>query len=213
MGNNGENMINEDILKLYAGSVDPVTGKYSTANGATDFSSLNLKNRQTFATYMDGVSMSHKPSITFDNTANGDNQNYIDYTSYIGSFYCGGNVGSMTYNGTLNMPMTARVIVYDKIVGGCNSASVKPTAYNAAYDGGIIGASNEENYIGKVHKPAQNANDDFYRVWLAMDHLFAKAIIYFGVDESYATLRDIRLKSAEIVAPKANRTLMEIQPR
>lgn len=65
------------------------------------------------------------------------------------------------------------------------------------------------NYsIGKVHKPAQNANDDFYRVWLAMDHLFAKAIIYFGVDESYATLRDIRLKSAEIVAPKANRTLM-----
>jgi len=65
------------------------------------------------------------------------------------------------------------------------------------------------NYsIGKVHKPAQNANDDFYRVWLAMDHLYAKAIIYFGLDESYANLRDIRLTSATIVAPKDTRSLM-----
>lgn len=65
------------------------------------------------------------------------------------------------------------------------------------------------NYsIGKVHVPNENSTNDFYRVWLAMDHLFAKAIIYFGVDESYSNLRDIRLKNAKIVVPNASRTLM-----
>ena len=117
MGNNGENMIDQAVLERFAGSVDPITGELSTANGAIDFSSLDLTQQETFSTYMEGAAMSYIPTVTFESKENGDNVDYIPYTTYIGSFYCGGNVGSMTYAGTNVMDMYAPVTVYNKIVG------------------------------------------------------------------------------------------------
>ena len=96
---------------------------------------------------MDAVSLKHLPSITFDSIGRGDRYNYQPYTSYFGSFYCGGNVGSMTYPGANVMNMDAKVIIYNKLVGGCNNAYIpKNEGLNSYYLGGIIGDATETNY-------------------------------------------------------------------
>lgn len=148
MGNNGENMIDTDILERFAGKIDPITSKPSAADGAVDFSSLDLTDQSTFSAYMEGAAMSYVPTVSFESTENGDNENYIPYTTYIGSFYFGGNVGSMTYSGTNYMDMYAPVIVYNKIVGGCNNANIPYRAgLNAAYEGGVMGSADERPYL------------------------------------------------------------------
>ena len=52
--------------------------------------------------------------------------------------------------------------------------------------------------IGKVHVPDENATDDYYRVWMAMDRLYAKATLSFSIDPGYNNLRTIRIKSLKI---------------
>ena len=42
LGNNGANMIDQDILELYAGSVNPTTGVLATGAGTKDFSTIDL---------------------------------------------------------------------------------------------------------------------------------------------------------------------------
>lgn len=61
--------------------------------------------------------------------------------------------------------------------------------------------------IGKVFLSQADDHLNLYKVWMAMDHLYSKATIYFGVDAKYNTIRTIRLKSAKIVIDKSNRTL------
>ena len=166
MGNNGENMIDQDILSLFAGSVDPVSGEPSDAEGAIDFSSLELTDQTTFSTYMEGAAMSYIPTVSFESTENGDNVDYIPYTTYFGSFYCGGNVGSMTYSGTNYMDMSAPVIVYNKIVGGCNNANIPyREGLNAAYEGGVMGSADERPYLdnngNEINPYTVVANNDF----------------------------------------------------
>ncbi len=46
------------------------------------------------------------------------------------------------------------------------------------------------------------ANNQIHKVWLAMDHLFAKATIYFKVDSAFNSIRTIRLNSATISTNK-----------
>ena len=135
LGNNGEMMVDKTILQHYAGA-------YSGAEG---FSSLNTMKTDpsTFASYMDGVVMNMLPSIVFDNTVNGDPDTYVDYSSKIGSFYCGGNVGSMAIAGKNTYRVDRGLVIFDKFVAGCNNADVKEGEYNAAYEGGILGAQNE----------------------------------------------------------------------
>ncbi|MBR4594045.1 MAG: hypothetical protein IKO33_05630 [Bacteroidaceae bacterium] len=151
MGNNGENMVKEDILQLYAGHVNN-DGELLTNEGelltgeddGIDFSTINLKDKTQFAKYMDGVAMSLKPSIVTDSKENGDPEDYLAYKSYIGSFYLGGNVGSMTYPGTYTMDFSEPIVAYTKIVGGCNKAIVEAGPYNALYEGGILGTAAEQ---------------------------------------------------------------------
>ena len=154
LGCNGENMIDEDVLKQYAGNVTVGESSY-------DFSQMNLKNSATFAKYMDGCAMDIIPSVVFENQAFGDRHDYKDYTSYIGSFYCGGNVGSMIGAGTTNIDFDHTVIVYNKLVGGCNNAIVKETRYNALYEGGIIGSEAERgtNYYTEDGSATGNIKD------------------------------------------------------
>jgi len=148
LGNNGEHMVEthpkdathaqEGVLRTYKKElkeIDPE--KY--AGKTTPFSKMNLSG-DDFATYMEGVTMSLIPSIVFAKKSNGDPDDYVPYSSYFGSIYCGGNVGSMRINGKkTSLNFTESIIVYNKLVGGCNNANVASTDFNAAYEGGFIG--------------------------------------------------------------------------
>ena len=149
LGNNGEQMVTDDILEKYAATnvEDADYDENGTAEEKAahqhDFSKMDLTNETQFATYMDGCAMDLIPTVTFDDLER-DGQAYDPYTSYIGSFFLGGNVGSMTYSGVNEMDFDVPIYIYNKVVGGCNNAYVKKTDYNAAYYGGIRGTTAEQ---------------------------------------------------------------------
>ena len=136
LGNNGENMVDvsdDGVLKKYAGNVNNANGEEK------EFSSLNLTNSGTFASYMDGCAMTVKPSVIFDTTPR-DPEDYTPYSTYVGSFYCGGNVGSMKFDGLIDINFNHKIVIFDKLVGGCNTAFVPyHKGLNAKYEGGVLG--------------------------------------------------------------------------
>ena len=138
LGNNGEYMVDNGeggVLTKYASAVEGSEKK---------FNSMPLTNVDTFAVYMRGCAMTLMPRVVFDGDQAIDVGHYEDYTSYFGSFYCGGNVGSMIREGLETINFTHKVIIFDKLVGGCNNAYVAPkTGINAEYIGGIIGTDAE----------------------------------------------------------------------
>ena len=140
LGSNGENMVSTDILE-----------KYDNDN----FSSLKLTDKGQFERYMKGVSVNLVPEIVWE-WDDSDNLNKPGQTeagginSFIGAFYCGGNVGSMTTPYQMNMTFPRCLTIYDRIVGGCNSANISKSSYNAALEGGVTsdftnGTSKEDN--------------------------------------------------------------------
>ena len=157
LGNNGENMIkynepvgghNEGVLR---------TMKRTDIDGAdgTKFNSMNLEDEDVFAKYMEGCAMKVKSTVVFESRQNGDGADYIPYSTKFGSFYCGGNVGSMITEGKTTVNFNDEVIIYDKVVGGCNNANVYAvTGFNAKYLGGLLGnpdpapTGSPENAIG-----------------------------------------------------------------
>lgn len=142
LGNNGEHMVEtheKDETHAQEGVLRTMRSTSITSD-ESQFSSINLKNSETFASYMEGVTMPLIPSIVFAKKSNGDPDDYVPYSSYFGSIYCGGNVGSMRINGKkTSLNFTESIIVYNKLVGGCNNANVASTEFNAAYEGGFIG--------------------------------------------------------------------------
>ena len=152
LGNNGESMVTPDILEHYAGTVDMDNDGIVVKNSegaldlshGIDFSSLTLTQSDSLAKYMNGAAMDIHPRIVFDDENKGDPATYKPYTTYIGSFFCGGNVGSMTYEGTDIMDFNTPIYIFDKVVGGCNNANVPAKdGINARYEGGLIGSEGE----------------------------------------------------------------------
>ena len=141
-GNNGEHMVEtheKDATHAQDGVLRTMKSTSITSDGS-QFNSIDLTNSETFATYMEGVTMPLIPSIVFAKKSNGDPADYVPYSSYFGSIYCGGNVGSMKIDGKkTSLNFTESIIVYNKLVGGCNNANVKSSDFNAAYEGGFIG--------------------------------------------------------------------------
>ena len=142
LGNNGENLIKYNAPDPEHGVPEGVL--YTMQRNDipelenTKFSSLNLETPATFEAYMQGVAMPLLPNVVFDDETKGDPETYIPYTALIGSFFCGGNVGSMTAPGTIDLNDVSSVRIYNKFVGGCNDAYVPAhTGYNAAYNGGF----------------------------------------------------------------------------
>ena len=142
LGNNGENMVktneadpsghNEGVLRTF-------TRTDITSDG-TRFSSMDLEDETVFAKYMEGCAMKVKSTVLFESIANGDRANYIPYSTMFGSLVCGGNVGSMITDGKTTINFSDKVIVYNRVVGGCNNAFVTPKpGYNAIYEGGLLG--------------------------------------------------------------------------
>ena len=132
LGNNGANMITENLMKLYAGGFDD-NGNIVTGSAVTkDYSQMDLTQANVFAEYMDGATMKVRPIVT-------PREDYVPLSTIFGSFYGGGNVGSVDIDGVVELNFLGKYLVYDKVVGGCNEAFVKPTEYNAAFDGGMLG--------------------------------------------------------------------------
>ena len=145
---NPANYVHEGNLKTYQRTLNTLTSDgwtsvdYSGNNGK--FTQMNLKDETTFAKYMDGCAMPLMPSVVFVNYEKDGLTDYIDYSTYIGSFYCGGNVGSMIVPNKTTINFNHKVIIYDKLVGGCNNAYVPAVeGFNAAFSGGLIGSTAE----------------------------------------------------------------------
>ena len=154
LGNNGEGMVTTNPEERDArGTLQKVEGvlrtyKSSVTGSSDPYNSMNLLNSGQMATYMQGLALDHIPRFVLEDTKRGDPQDYLPYTSYIGSLFYGGNRGSMTYGSTNNIDFENRQIyIYDKLVAGCNNANVKASDYNAAYEGGILGTAAERGNI------------------------------------------------------------------
>ena len=155
LGNNGRNMIRyneagkDEEGNTVTGAVEGVlrTMKRTDLSGnGSRFSSLDLTNADQFAAYMQGAAMPLVPSVVFDSEAKGDPDDYEPFTTYVGSFFLGGNVGSMTAPGTFTMDELNSIIIYKKFVGGCNDAYVAAvTGYNAEHMGGVTEAPTAGN--------------------------------------------------------------------
>ena len=151
-GNNGENMIKyndktdteiEGVLKTYTKYVttDLNGQKVLTDTGTDKFTTLNMKDATIFGQFMDGVAMRVRPRVVFDiSKTNGgeDDADYIPYSTYFGSLFGGGNIGSMKFKGEVELNFNKKVVIFEKFVGGCNNAFVPVTEYNALYEGGVL---------------------------------------------------------------------------
>lgn len=126
-GCNGENMKDATILAKYADS---------------NYSTLALTNSDVFARYMDGCASTYLPNISYDWT-NGTTSTPEQSDVKIGSFYVGGNVGSIKTSSNLNLTFLHGLTIYDKIVGGCNNANVDAGTYNVAYAGGVLNTATD----------------------------------------------------------------------
>ncbi len=158
LGNNGANMIkydgttefsrDEGVLRTFAR-----TFKDSKNNDA-QFSQMTLTDADVFAKYMEGCAMKVKPNVVFESKANGDADDYKEYTTKFGSFYCGGNVGSIIVPGKITVDFNDKVIIYNKVVGGCNNANVyATTGFNAEYLGGLLGDYEGYDSNGGANQP------------------------------------------------------------
>ena len=156
LGNNGENMIKTDEADSsgHNEGVLRTMRRDDIASDGSSFNSMDLTNKDVFAKYMEGCAMKVKSAVLFESTANGDAADYIAYSTQFGSIYCGGNVGSMITEGKTTIDFSDKVIVYNKVVGGCNNAFVTPQeGFNALYEGGLLGAFEGYNPNGGENQP------------------------------------------------------------
>ena len=179
LGNNGADMVKKEgeniedcVLYKYAWGVDGTSGEISTSSDATgwlDYSKMQLASttvdsetkRTQFDEYMEGCAMGMVPRLVF-------NTGYVGYSTYIGSLYCGGNVGSMTVDGLISIPFNDKVVIFEKLVGGCNNANVNAiSGYNTAYYGGLLNSAEagtgnklELTFNGLKIQPKRWSKDD-----------------------------------------------------
>lgn len=136
LGNNGEYMVREEILQQYINT---------TIAGGTKYNSMDLTNQNQFNEYMIGCGMTIKPTVLFDGDPGAPaGSSYKPYSTQFGSFFCGGNVGSMMIPGTIPIAFKHAIVIFDKVVGGCNNAYVSARAgVNANFQGGVVGTESE----------------------------------------------------------------------
>ena len=155
LGNNGANMIKTDEADA-SGHHEGVLRTMKSTDYTSDhskFNSMDLTDKDVFAKYMEGCAMKVKSGVLFEDQDRGDPNKYIDYSSKFGSFYCGGNVGSMITDGKVSIDFSEKAIVYDKVVGGCNNANVYKSDFNAEYLGGLLGAYEGYNPNSDENQP------------------------------------------------------------
>ena len=152
LGSNGEKMVDIDLLSKYANGVTYNGTNYALAR-------FSLTNGSDMARYMEGCAVDILPSIEYDNpdtdldVSIDDNADMdpegLNFSSRIGSFFCGGNVGSITVAGTIGEASGLRfpreLVIFDKVVGGCNNANVPyREGINAFFMGGVTGTPGDK---------------------------------------------------------------------
>ena len=225
LGNNGANMVDPTmggVLWQYAqkGNMHYQVGS-SASDETVSFSTMDLTDQNVFAKYMEGCAMPLVPSVVFDDQALiGDPDTYTPYSSHIGSFYCGGNVGSMNIEGVEDIDFNHEVIIYDKLVGGCNNANVPSqkaidssgneteTELNAPYEGGLLGSADATsgnklvlNLAGLEIQPKRWNDAKDALVWNVVDGTGANATVPDVLpDEGHPTADDKarRLKGGNV---------------
>ena len=131
----GDVLVNEGVLKTYARTDLTTEGT---------FNPMILKGEgSVFGEYMMGCALKSFPSVIFDNEDPKTDWMYDEYSSYFGSFYCGGNVGSLTADGKITIDFNHSVVIYNKLVGGSNKAYVPASDYNDEFVGGVLGSKEE----------------------------------------------------------------------
>lgn len=152
LGSNGENMVTSEILAKYA-STDTLGNKFSTIDLAEE-TGKNIED------YMEGVAVNIKPELQWDDD--------IAQTTHIGSIYFGGNKGSMSYKGmnTINLPRD--LVVYEKVVGGCNDALISKGPHNAEYLGGLLepGEDAQQRINRENNALVETVDMENVKVWL-----------------------------------------------
>lgn len=136
LGSNGEELVRDALLE-----------QYRRVESGVSYSSVDLTQAAEFSTYMRSVALDIMPKVTWD-WAN--NLSADQTRAYIGSFYCGGNVGSITYSKPINILLPSALTIYNKVVGGSNNADVVETVNNASYSGGIIVANAPQESLPKL---------------------------------------------------------------
>ena len=142
LGSNGENMITDDMLEYY----NNLKTTDAVGNSLASFSQIALANatvtdgETNFDKYLKGVEVAVMPDIDWEKDASGNID--LDYTTRIGAFVCGGNVGSMSAPGTFNLTLPDELVIFDRLVGGCNAANVDAKdGYNPFHLGGVTAAT------------------------------------------------------------------------
>ena len=136
LGNNGEYMVREEVLRQYINT---------EIAGGSKYNSMDLTDQDQFNEYMKGCGMTIKPTVLFDgDPGTPSGSTYKPYSTQFGSFFCGGNVGSMMIPGTIPISFRHAIVIFDKVVGGCNNAYVKAIpGVNANFQGGVVGTESE----------------------------------------------------------------------
>lgn len=129
LGSNGEQMVQDEVLAWYADQ-----------NNST----ISLTDAGQMEKYMAGVAVDLVPNFSVDWT---EELTPDETKTYIGSLYLGGNVGSLTTTGKIDVEIPNSITIYEKIVGGSNNAFVKETTNNAKYEGGVIGESSGDHKL------------------------------------------------------------------
>lgn len=193
LGSNGAKMVAEDILSRYADD---------------SFSSLDLTDSDTFEEYMRGCEVAIKPVVSFD-------EGYTDFSTKFESLYCGGNVGSMSADEAFDLDFLQKLVIYQKLVGGCNNANVAQSVLNAEHEGGLVTANKESgpkvvlNVAGVRFDPktlTYNKDDNSFTLSdrKDADGLYLGGNIYGGCYTSGYINGDVQINiSKDAVAPDA----------
>ena len=225
LGNNGEHMVAtnvavpandvlEGVLRTYKKTLAEINPTRYAGN-TTPFTTMDLTKPTTFSSYMDGVVMTLIPRIVFAKLSNGDPSDYQSYTSYFGSFFCGGNVGSMKIDGAkTTLDFNENGIIYNKLVGGCNNANVPEQfdeedgsiQFNAAYEGGYLGDPDgdgnklELNLAGVKIQPMRWNDDNTELEWNTISSATGDAVdpVTSGTGLSTAADIDRRLEGGHV---------------
>ncbi len=188
LGSNGERMVDEGLLTMYAKGITYTGDTYATADTKVTTTSGNnyvlakfdLTNSVDMTKYMEGCAVDIKPNILYDfqdteyNVSQAGHEDAdkdpegLNYSAHIGSFFFGGNVGSMTADGAFDqnfLSLPREMVVYNKVVGGCNNANVPFRAgINAFYQGGVTGTPGPTDFAKQADgtTPIPNVKLQFY---------------------------------------------------
>ncbi len=183
LGSNGERMVAESLLEQYAAANVDGKGKLARFNltNSDDMQAymkgcavdimpnITYDNEdrkftaENLISFTDPYDDKHPGSerigeeidVSVDENADMDSEG-LNFSTRIGSFFCGGNVGSMTMDGLFDkefLKFPRELVIFDKVVAGCNNANVPyRNGLNAFYAGGVTGTP-DTNIKGDATDP------------------------------------------------------------